>query len=262
MELVFLLSSVVFVDYVTGSQIKLSRIPVNLPTVHRNEFPYSNNFVKIPGERIPGFMRYGPRKRDLKKKRLLRKLGSDYNDKWSSIDPPKETSDDIVLSQNAQKIDLKLTHFFGTLNLTFFDSQNNVVNMSGETRELFRLWLLRHGSCPVTYTWQDLGVLFWPRWIRRGHCDETQGLSCSWPPGMSCVPAESTMVKILRWNCRKKKRKGKKRKTKIDNRVTNEKVDTVERQSKPRGRKRRYRRMKCKWLKVSFPVVDECFCSC
>jgi hypothetical protein len=39
--------------------------------------------------------------------------------------------------------------------------------------------------------------------IRKGKCSTE--VSCSWPPGMSCVPTEGEVIGILRWNCRKGK---------------------------------------------------------
>ncbi|KAK3091529.1 hypothetical protein FSP39_020544 [Pinctada imbricata] len=255
MKEVLVLLSLVSLDTSDSNDVLLPNIPGNIPSIHRQNIPH--NDLRFTSDRIPGFMRYAPKKKNLKKKRLLRKLGRDFDEKWMSISPPPpvEDNNDVIISETPVQIDLKLTHFYKDLNLTFLDDSNKVVNLSHQHLELFRGWLLRHGSCPVTYVWEDLGVLFWPRWIRRGHCDAT--VSCSWPPGMSCVPAESKIIKLLRWNCKRRRRKWRKRK---HNRKTNSLADDKNK-NKSRDMKK-LRGMKCKWLKVPFPIVDECFCSC
>lgn len=65
-------------------------------------------------------------------------------------------------------------------------------------------WLLKRSSCPVEFTWKDLGKTFWPRWVRDGACVDRKG-SCSFPTGMHCVPAASTTVHLLRWQCTERK---------------------------------------------------------
>ena len=87
-------------------------------------------------------------------------------------------------------------------------------------RKYIEKWLLQRASCRLHPAWTDLGALFWPRWIRRGSCGEdAAGVSdvrsshrrrhgrrraapsCSWPPGMRCVPEASQTIRLLRWHC-------------------------------------------------------------
>ena len=109
--------------------------------------------------------------------------------------------------------------------------------LAPEARALVKAWLVRRATCPVRFVWADLGPYFWPRWLRRGECgvepsgdaedredrdqdnmtededDEDEGAaaggaprnvthSCSWPPGMKCVPGLTRTLHILRWHCR------------------------------------------------------------
>ena len=85
---------------------------------------------------------------------------------------------------------------------------------------VFKQWLIRKSSCPVAYSWHDLGEYFWPRWVVKGECQAVEetglpsfpgaaqkgrgegGKGCSWPLGMKCVPGRAETLHILRWHCR------------------------------------------------------------
>lgn len=71
-------------------------------------------------------------------------------------------------------------------------------------QDAIRSWLMKRSSCPIQFTWKDLGPTFWPRWVRKGDCIDRKG-SCSFPTGMHCVPAATITVHILRWQCRDRK---------------------------------------------------------
>ncbi len=103
---------------------------------------------------------------------------------------------------------------------------------------VFQQWLVRKSSCPVNFTWIDLGEYFWPRWVRQGSCqsDKQYGAQikgCSWPQGMNCIQGEVEMLQILRWHCRTR-----------------------------HNRSKSAKRRKCKWYKVPYPVTSSCKCSC
>ncbi|KAG9279237.1 noggin-1-like [Astyanax mexicanus] len=91
-----------------------------------------------------------------------------------------------------------------------------------------RLWLREfereRALCPVVQTWSDLGARFWPRYVRMGSCSRER--SCSVPAGMLCTPAASTHVTLLRWRCAR------------------------------RGT------LRCAWIRVHYPIITECKCSC
>lgn len=67
-------------------------------------------------------------------------------------------------------------------------------------QELVKNWLVRRATCPIRFTWNDLGPYFWPRYVKRGEC--LGNMTCSWPPGMTCTPGAAKILNILRWHCR------------------------------------------------------------
>lgn len=152
--------------------------------------------------------------------------------------------DDYLETHVRQKLDTSLQEHLHTLNLTSlehslqakFSSDNGSGDLAGNdgtsnnngdsdmtsgVLDVVKSWLMQKASCPVYYRWEDLGLLYWPRWVRRGMCSikdtplfklASESASqvpkfspCSWPPGMHCVPAEAKKLKILRWQCRNNK---------------------------------------------------------
>uniref|UniRef100_A0A4W6F3V5 Noggin n=1 Tax=Lates calcarifer TaxID=8187 RepID=A0A4W6F3V5_LATCA len=65
-----------------------------------------------------------------------------------------------------------------------------------------QFWLVRSAMCELHFKWTDLGPAFWPRWLRQTDCQRSNGgRSCSFPSGMECVRAQTTNIKILAWHC-------------------------------------------------------------
>ena len=199
---------------------------------------------------IPGFLKFSPKPNDLKLKRLIKKLGDDFNDMWMSIEQPID-ADQNEITISANEIDDKLLKDYEALNMTLTDGNNLITNISDRTLELFKRWLLLHGTCTVRFEWTDIGGLFWPRWIRKGIC--ATDVSCSWPPGMNCVATEHEVLHILRWNCRNRKRKGHKRRR---NKMRNDMKTNRKR------RRERYGGMRCRWIKIPYTINNKCVCSC
>ncbi|CAG5135926.1 unnamed protein product, partial [Candidula unifasciata] len=189
---------------------------------------------------VENIKKFTPRKRHLKPKKLLKRLGSDFDSFWMSVDLP----DDLLETHVKQKLDTSLQEQLHTLNLTSLEhtlhakfssengsrgdgsssgtgNKNGGSDMTSDVLEVVKSWLMQKSSCPVYYRWEDLGLLYWPRWVRIGMCSikdtplfklgsETASKipkfsPCSWPPGMHCVPAKARRLKILRWQCRSNK---------------------------------------------------------
>lgn len=200
---------------------------------------------------IPGFLKFSPKPEDLKLKRLIKKLGDDFNDNWMSIERPIHADRNDIVTISNSEIDDNLLKDYEALNMTLTDANNVISNVSEKTINLFKRWLLLHGTCTVRFEWTDIGSLFWPRWIKKGICDTE--VSCSWPPGMNCVATEREILRILRWNCRNRKRKRRKRRR---NRLNNDiKVNR-------KRRRERYGGMRCRWTKIPYTVNNKCVCSC
>lgn len=47
-----------------------------------------------------------------------------------------------------------------------------IEGLPDEYQTLVQAWLVRKATCPIRYVWDDLGPYFWPRWVRRGECDD------------------------------------------------------------------------------------------
>lgn len=158
-------------------------------------------------------------------------------------------------------------------------------------RKYVEKWLLQRASCRLQPAWTDLGALFWPRWVRRGSCGEEDpaitdvrsshgrrrgrrraARSCSWPPGMRCVPETSQTVRLLRWHCSASARQ---------RRPNNDQKTGGSREARRKRRRRGRRsgdddtaitygdvsrggewRWRCRWKKVPYSVTTACFCSC
>ena len=46
---------------------------------------------------------------------------------------------------------------------------------------VFKQWLIRKSSCPVAYSWHDLGEYFWPRWVVKGECQAVEETGLPFP---------------------------------------------------------------------------------
>lgn len=223
-----------------------------------------------------------PRRRDLREPELRLKMGDDFDPRWMRThayhgpDPPEGPR------QSVQKL----------VALAAREALPDDLNPAA--RETVRAWLVRRATCPVRYQWGDLGPYFWPRWVRRGQCasdgdgqttttpataplplsdtpfpkslgnaaarnvsrgegnaasgvmGEAAGQRpCSWPPGMRCVPSAAKVLQLLRWHCRL-------RKSALSNSVWVQAADR---------KKRRRHRFRCQWLKVPYPVAEDCTCA-
>lgn len=155
-----------------------------------------------------------------------------------------------------QTRELNLTAELGKLQPELLPYQNKI-----------KSWLLKRSSCLVEFSWKDLGATFWPRWVRKGDCVDRED-SCSFPPGMNCVPAATTTVHILRWKCRNKKTTIVKKSAQGDK---EEKAPVVKIGKDGMYRRRvpeiapeqeRRKRKRCDWYKVPYPITIDCFCTC
>lgn len=187
--------------------------------------------------------------------RLLRLLGSSFDPFWTSIDEPPEAS------EGRRPLPLLEKHN-GTSHLELQEAAANLrQKLEKEAAELdlgplppdvahaVRHWLLHSAACELHQQWVDLGAAFWPRWLRQTDCKGSdEGQRCSFPPGMECVRAQTTHIKILAWHCVEVRDEGD-----GSGRIRDKSSDfeteaeTIQ---------------KCLWRKVSYPVVTACRCSC
>ena len=262
---------------------------------------------------VPNIRRFTPRRKHLKLHKLMRRMRKDWDPFWMSAERPEEVHGEVV---KEAPTDPTLVKALERLNFTLKGPDGVPQSLEDSVRHVLGAWLMQRSTCHVHYVWDDLGILYWPRWVRRGFCragdsassslspssldlsDANPSLpsSCSWPPGMHCVPAESRRIRILRWQCRHNKafnnwnprfrtrrlRRPSRRDpagTSRDRRdvrsrdgaprnVTGRAVGVEETNEtenwsrKPFKERRRKLSMRCKWKKIPYPVTDDCFCSC
>jgi hypothetical protein len=220
------------------------------------------------------FAKKKPRKKNLKKSRLLRKMGSDFDARWMSIDPPTAGAEDVVrvsvtenqvaeLVEQVSELNLEkeledMVQGVGNNDVVASEDENVSKNdVRGEMIAVFKQWLVKKSSCPVAFSWQDLGEYFWPRWVVRGECQKGEGLQegrsetektdCSWPQGMKCVPGRAETLHILRWHCTTRRKKTLSRHFAVEGGNNSKKQSS---------------RHKCRWYKVPYPVTTTCRCAC
>ncbi|XP_070580821.1 noggin-2-like [Ptychodera flava] len=197
-----------------------------------------------------------PKARDLRAKKLKKKLGKDFDPDRMSIDEPSdksETETTVVSDTLKQQV--------SELDFSYVDDDGNPVTMDEQTVEHMQNWLAHKAACPVQDHWVHVGQLFWPRWVKVGQCNEQM---CSWPEGMACQPGKYTDIHLLLWYCPPPSRSG----------------DSVRPAIKPNPREKRDAgggggggekkkkkgnkkdKKKCKWIKVPYPLITECTCQC
>ncbi|XP_061737330.1 noggin-like [Nerophis ophidion] len=219
---------------------------------------------------------YMPKPRHYRPSRLLRILGSSFDPLWMSIGPLSEgagvcsdKSSCNALSRD-DTLPVKLpNHTTSREDLDIGGSaelreaaarQRNKLERKAADVDLstlppdvassVRAWLVNSATCGLRSQWVDLGPAFWPRWLRRTDCDESERAQrCSFPAGMVCVRAQTKHIKILAWRCLKVR----------DDESNWFKRDRSE-VSMLIGTSEEMRR--CLWMAVPYPVVTACACSC
>ncbi|OCT61643.1 noggin-2 [Xenopus laevis] len=165
-----------------------------------------------------------PKEQDLDERTLRKKLGSNFDPNFMSVVLPNSvntsTQDSLTKMKTLGSIPLELKKL--DLSETPYGDR---IRMGKKARRKFLQWLWAYTYCPVMYTWKDLGVRFWPRFIKEGHCFSEK--SCSFPEGMYCKPIKSVTKTFLRWYCQGWTRQ-------------------------------KY----CTWIPVQYPIISECKCSC
>jgi noggin len=165
---------------------------------------------------------------DLNRHNLHKVLGAHFNPEFMSVEQPLE----MILSPNGTYSSPNRHHIPRDIRrlarkVVSKDSENALLKVSRRIRNKVKRFLMSYTHCPVLHKWKDVGVRFWPRWIKTGSCDTKR--SCSIPAGMRCKPMESTKLTLLRYFCR-----------------TNWK--TKERD--------------CSWIEAQYPVTSACKCRC
>ena len=104
-----------------------------------------------------------PAPQDFKLNRMMRKIGH-VNSKYLSILKPAVLRPKIKAFHLSmvRASERKLTkNFLQENSLTWYSS-----HVTQKIEKILLRWLLRKSYCPLEHKWTDLGVHFWPRWIK------------------------------------------------------------------------------------------------
>lgn len=173
---------------------------------------------------------YSPKPRHLRPGRLRRLLGSAFDPFWMATEEPRSRNGS-VLEENLESLSRDLAEGAGRYRRKLWREAEGLElppELPGDLARRLRQWLVERAACRLTSAWVNLGPVFWPRWVRHTTC-ETGPPGCSWPPGMSCRPAQITHIKLLAWHCWA---------------------------PGPPGPPH------CAWRQIPYPVVSACKCSC
>ncbi|KAK7592829.1 hypothetical protein V9T40_007581 [Parthenolecanium corni] len=180
-----------------------------------------------------------PRLAELNSTALRLKLGANFDPAVMSISPPNEKNEGGGGGGSSSYFGFRrnrrgrliptgtIPDFLSQIDFKYLTLPNGSrvrTKISSKLKRKIQQFLWAYTACPVLYRWKDLGVRFWPRYLKTGYCP--QNVSCSVPPGMTCRPSASTHKTLLRWFCKN------------------------------------YTHKHCQWIKVEYPVLTECSCSC
>ncbi|KAK7592830.1 hypothetical protein V9T40_007582 [Parthenolecanium corni] len=201
-----------------------------------------------------------PRKQDLHESNLLKLLGNDYDHRWMKISKDKSNGNG-QLDDSERKTVRILRELVGNSSVSSSEDQLQLPDeLPAQYRELVKTWLVRRATCPIRFTWNDLGPYFWPRFVKKGEC--LRNTTCSWPPGMACTQGTAKILQILRWHCRNRKKKGKNRGRKKKTQDNNVTTANGSEDSRKISRRKKRKEYECFWIKVPYPVPEDCVCSC
>ncbi|XP_076820665.1 noggin-2-like [Clavelina lepadiformis] len=166
---------------------------------------------------------YDPKPHDINERELRDRLGVDYLPDFMSPTQPADFHDTEMVKPLTGKIPSEIRKLLKRP--TRFKMPKKAWKKIMKNKKILQSWLYQETACPVRYRWKDLGVRFWPRYVKEGYCDSSR--SCSIPAGMKCKFSQQSDIKLLRWYCQ----------------------GILE---------RKY----CLWLEMQYPVISECKCQC
>ncbi|KAM3833143.1 noggin-like [Vipera latastei] len=188
-----------------------------------------------------------PKPKHLRTSKLMKLLGSSYEPFWMSPEDPRDRNPSTKelsaqkreLTKHTARFRKKLLQETSRLELPkllpLLPFEDGIArNLSQSFIYHLRRWLVDSAICSLTSSWIDMGSVFWPRWIRHTYCDLMQA-GCTWPPGMTCQPAQITHIKLLAWHCW---------------------INGTQSLNLRKSRK------ECVWRQIPYPVVTGCKCAC
>ncbi|KAF5405233.1 Bone morphogenetic protein antagonist noggin [Paragonimus heterotremus] len=257
------------------------------PPEHSQEFARVD--VRVMGVKIDNeaLVHLQPSSNPASIRKLRKILGPAFQTDWMSIEsPPNDSGKSVRSTMTLMEPDNRLLSALDNLNFTVLRPAKGTdvvipVEMTSEQISLLKDWLIQRATCRMDYIWEDLGSLFWPRWIRRGICVNTA--VCSWPPGMRCRPSGSRSLTLLRWVCKNESKDGSDERRRWRRgprgsryrrlRRDGKKPIALRRIAREEERAERVRRLirnlsrvgngyHCEWSRHEYMVSDQCSCGC
>nr|AJV21318.1 noggin [Terebratalia transversa] len=161
-----------------------------IPLVPSNTLPIQD-LIESPDKKL------NPKKNNFNEIDMMEFLGKNFNRKYMSVEKPEEAQHtpngtlvyEFRKNRPTGKMPPSIKNMDFSSNTLDIPGGKNIrtIKLGHKTKRKLQRFLWAYTYCPVLFTWKDLGVRFWPRWIKRGRCYNTNR-SCSVPAGMKCNP--------------------------------------------------------------------------
>ena len=177
---------------------------------------------------------YDPPESEINHRKLKKLIGEEFDPDFMSVDRPIisvfQPNGTIAIKRRKGRPKERRPSYIQDIGKPV--RYGNQIRMPGlrvnrKTKQKVKKYIWNYTHCPVVYAWKELGVRFWPQWVKEGQC--FNGRSCSIPPGMSCRPTESETRTFFRWHC-------------------------------PLSKKGQL--LDCRWIRIQYPIIIRCSCSC
>nr|CAB3264391.1 noggin protein precursor [Phallusia mammillata] len=195
-------------------------LPVNQ---HNKRRPVPTDKLPLPVLPEDPDKDYDPKPSDINDFQLIERLGVNYLPEFMSPTMPRHNNHTVMHNPLVPRTSPEIRKLAKTLVRSLKGKRRN--KKSKRLLRKVQTQIAQYTACPVRYRWKDLGIRFWPRFVKEGYCDTSQ--SCSIPSGMHCRPVDQTTINILRWYCQG---------------IFEQKY--------------------CLWVDVKYPITSECKCQC
>lgn len=232
-----------------------------------------------------------PTPHDLNVTALRAMMGRNFDPQFMSITRPRHASHNQTVSSASDLVEFPfrrnkrgrlvpvgdMPRFLRKMNFRHIklpDGSRLRTRISAKLQKKLQQFLWAFTACPVVYRWKDLGIRFWPRYLKEGYCPAGK-TSCSIPPGMKCRPAAKVHKTLLRWHCTQYSHhhhhnSGGNSANRHRNLLYSS-SSTLSATVYPAAADNNMpslassgptHKQHCQWIKLEYPIVKQCSCSC
>ncbi|XP_052775068.1 noggin-2-like [Mya arenaria] len=164
-----------------------------------------NGFPSQTDISVSSYRTNDPSGKHLNPKKLFRRLGNSFDPEWMSVTDPSENK--LFQNSSVHEHHPNDVYAYSMTRARVSDILRDRYNLGVEIESLDVIVTFLHdfSTCHVKYKWEDLGQLFWPRFVKKGSCDSSG--PCSWPQGTRYQQCHDKTLQFLRWICKKGRRK-------------------------------------------------------